>query len=296
MKPLNIALIVKNENSTRRDVRPMGYFSYDVPEFTWTHILPGKRFTVDSKELKRKGFDLIFHEDYPFGTIKGNSLPYVFLSIDSTLSELHYKHRVEQAGKADLILIDHDEPSRFSDKTLRLPYCINDKLFYSHLGTNRQTDIAYHCSATAHAGIDKRKHIRQLLHDLSVKHKWSYRSGVMGVFEYAQSYRFSKIAVNQSRTPINRPHRIFDAMACGAMVLSSPLPHIKEDGLQNGWNYCEYKDDDNLEFYIRHLLNNPEDLHDVAIRGYNLVMTKHTWSIRAKELRTILDANFSFNQ
>lgn len=305
MKPLKVALICKNENSTRRANRAMGYFSYDVPEFTWNHIIPGKNFSIDCRDLDLKDFDLIFHEDYPYGDYYNRSIPVIFLSIDSTLSEQHFDDRFNQSKKSDLILVDHDDLNRYSGlkkSIYQFPYCVNDKVFYSGYDYNhkddreRTNDIAFHCSTSAHAGSDERKRIRQLLHELAQKHHWIYKSGVLDLPDYANSFRSSKIVVNQSRTPINRPHRIFDAMACGAMVLSSPLPQTKTDKLdydKGDNNYLQFYNDEDLEANLKCLLFDiPNVISDIANNGYNTIMQNHTWSIRAKQLREIINKEF----
>lgn len=311
MKQLKIALICKNENSKKRDDRSMGYFSYDVPEFTWEHFTPGKNFNIDTFALYDKGFDLIFHEDYPYGVYdydSGSALPIVFLSIDSTLSPEHFSARLQQARRSNLLLVDHDDITRFTKtkdytnpvkrfpNTYQFPYCVNDKVFYRD-NRERTVDIAYHCSSSAHAGIEQRKHIRQLLHDLSVKHNWNYRSGVLPLDQYAESFRTSKIVVNQSRTLTNRPHRIFDAMACGACVVTSPLPELESDQLMKHFDYVEFDSDDILEKQIYINLNgkgvDDSSYYDtIANNGYNTVMQNHTWSIRAKQLREIINKEF----
>lgn len=299
MKKLKVALICKNESNTKRNDRAMGYFSYDVPEFEWTHLLPGKNFTINWNDFKHQRFDFVFHEDYPYGAIRNLDIPYVFLSIDSTLSDAHYRARFEQARTANLVLVDHDNVNRFfnvTHKVYQFPYCVNDKVFY-RTDDHKYRDIVYHCSATAHAGIDERKRIRRLLHDLSTKHNWSYKSGVLPLDQYATSMRHAKIVVNQSRTPNNRPHRIFDAMACGAMVLTSKLPRIDSDGLFNSeqdWKHIEYLDDFDLEDSLDRALNGKpvNMLNFVADNGYNLVMQNHTWSIRARQLREIINKEF----
>jgi glycosyl transferase family 1 len=297
LKPLNIAVIVKNANSTKRDNRAMGYFSYDVPEFTWEFILPGKRFNINWRKFKgERQFDLVFHEDYPYGNIIGLDIPYVFLSIDSTLSEAHYKDRLRQTSHADLVLVDHDNLNRFNVKhcnVYQFPYCVNNRVFYKS-DDIRTTDIAYHCSSSAHAGIDERKRIRKLLSELSLKYNWNYKSGILPLEQYAESFRSSKIVVNQSRTPTNRPHRIFDAMACGAMVLSSRIPYIKEDKLTmyDDDVLKQFGSDYYLENELTNFLSTPYALNHVANNGYNIIMNNHTWAIRARQLREIINKEF----
>jgi len=296
VKPLKIALICKNENSKKRNDRAMGYFSYDVPGFTWGHFTPGKNFIIDLDDLKSDGYDLVFHEDYPYGNYIGDSIPVVFLSIDSTLSNEHSQDRFNQSQRANLVLVDHDllelYSTRLKQPVYQFPYCVNDKIFYRDDTKERINDIAFHCSSSAHVGSDERKRIRRLLHDLSVKHNWSYRSGVLDIHDYAESFRTSKIVVNQSRTPINRPHRIFDAMACGAMVLTSPLPYTIDDKLKYAIDYDVFENDNWLEKQLDFYLNHPLSLESTALSGYTNVLLNHTWSIRAKQLREIINKEF----
>lgn len=293
MKKLKVALICKNESNTKRNDRAMGYFSYDVPEFEWTHLLPGKNFTINWNDFKHQRFDFVFHEDYPYGTIRNLDIPYVFLSIDSTLSPEHFSARYKQAQQSQLILVDHDNIDTFQEieTTYQFPYCVNDKVFY-RTDDHKYRDIVYHCSATAHAGIDERKRIRRLLHDLSTKHNWSYKSGVLPLDQYATSMRHAKIVVNQSRTPNNRPHRIFDAMACGAMVLTSPLPRLEADKFQYEMPYEEFHDDNELEEKLCYMLENDDIRQMIADKDYNIIMQNHTWAIRARQLREIINKEF----
>lgn len=296
MKPIKIALICKNENSKRRDNRAMGYFSYAVPEFTWEHFTPGKNFNIDLDDLKADGYDLVFHEDYPYGSYIGDSIPVIFLAIDSTLSHEHYEVRRKQSLSADLTLVDHDNPKRFKD-AIQFPYCVNDKIFYKD-ERQRNVDIVFHCSSSAHTGNEERKRIRQLLHEFTKKHGWVYKSGILDLPDYANSFRSAKIVINQSRTPLNRPHRIFDAMACGAMVLTNKIPYLESDIIRPYFEYEYFENDEMLEQTLNSLLWTPKFsggyfYESIANDGYNVIMQNHTWSIRAKQLREIINKEFN---
>lgn len=287
--PLNVALIVKNENGTRREARNMGLFSYGVPEFQWTHFTPGKRFRVDTKALKRQGFDLIFHEDAPEGEYHNGALPVVYYAIDSTLSEDHYRVRHIQAKSANLVLVDHDTPARFRDackRVVRLPYCVNDRLFKDY-GHEKSVDVAFYCSAGQWAGGEARRDLRNQLDMICKKHGWSYRSGMLPLEEYAQAFNRSKVLVNLPRTLTNRPHRVFDGMASRTCLLTGELPPIEEDCRQSGVHYAVFEDIKHLENQLEVLLGGA--WQTIADNGYQLVQACHTWAVRAKELRTLLE-------
>lgn len=291
MRPLKVALIVKNKPGPReRERRNMGYWSYDVPEFTWEHFSPGKDFVIERFD-KFRDFDVIFHEDGGnYGVWGGCNPPVVYLSIDSTLSDNHYHIRFEQAKQADLILLDHDATARFyhaGPPVRRLGYCVNDHVFKP---LEKHLDVVYHCSSssgTGAPGAQERIKLRQDLNAWGTIGGWSYRSGVAGLDEYAANMGSARIVVNLPRTVTNRPHRILDAMAAGACVLTGPIPTVDGDGLQDRVHYRTFAETAEVPAMIGELLTD-HAWTQYAINGHELVMARHTWAIRAQELRQII--------
>src|SRR5690606_14013920 len=108
LKPLHVVLIVKNSPATReRENNQAGYFSYDVPEFTWEYLVPGKGARISLGALQKAGADVVCHVDGgSWCEYAHRTIPVVYYSIDSTLSEAHYWHRLGQARKADMVLIE----------------------------------------------------------------------------------------------------------------------------------------------------------------------------------------------
>ena len=135
MKPIRVALV--HRNSPRLFNRMVGWWSYEVPQFTWHHcpVRLKKPFTVDKDGLA-ENHDIIVYEDGKIGgTFTGSAdIPICYAVVDSTLSEAHYQHRLQQADQCDLILLDWDRLERFEKPGLppveRFNYCVNDKLFY----------------------------------------------------------------------------------------------------------------------------------------------------------------------
>lgn len=285
MKPLHVALVVKNTPSTfARDDRNMGLFSYAVPEFTWEHLAPGKGFTLSTDDLKRKGFDLVLHEDGgAWGDYLGHALPIVYYSIDSTLSEeFHFRPRFEQARKADLVLVDHDDLSRFKGTgkpVHRLRYAVNDRLFYPR---EKTIDVCFHCGSSEDRG--------KLRTDLSVLCRAfgvSYVSGAVDLATYADHVGRSLVVVNLPRTARNRPHRVYDALACGATLLTAPLPTVSGEGLRSGDQYVPLTED--LEASLERALVHHERYAEAGIAW----AADQTWAVRAKELRGMLQCALS---
>jgi hypothetical protein len=280
MKPIHVAVIIKDRPGTReRERRNMGMWSYAVDSFTWDFIAPGKGTTISTRDLKAKGFDLIFHEDGgAWAEYSGRAIPVVFYSIDSTLSEeYHFRPRFAQACQADLVLVDHDRLERFEPSgrpVRRLLYCVNDRLFYPR---EKTLDVDFQCG-----GTPERARLRVQLSELCKAHGWSYRSGVAPLEDYAAAMGAAKVVVVLPRTPRNRPHRVYDAMACGAAVLSAPLPDIQEERLFAGRDYTPLSED--LDTQLAAVLGWMPHL----VSAGNGFIQQHTWSTRARELRTLL--------
>ena len=273
-------------------MRNMGMFSYELPEFTWEHFYVHGLPRVDKKLYKN--FDLIFMEDVTQGTkFLGSGPPIIYYSIDSTLTDRHYQVRLEQAKQADLVLVDHDEPGRFATgkPVLPFPYCVNDKLFTP---LEKKLDVSFHCSGGGkygHPGGDERALVRQILGSIAGKNHYTYRSGGVGLSEYAINMGQSKIVVNWPRTTRNLPHRVFDTMACGACLVTAPIPHVIGDNIERGKDYVGFDDPKDLEYIIPDLLRN--NLWSAPAKlGHEKVMKKHTWAVRAKQLRELVAKEF----
>jgi spore maturation protein CgeB len=289
VKPLHVALIVKNNSASReRDRRQAGYFSYAVPEFTWEHLSPGKQSQMDTRALKRAGFDVILHEDGGnWGAYLGSAIPVIYYAVDSTLSTAHLAQRQEQAARADLVLVDHDRLERFAARrgkpALRWGYCVNDRLFYPR---EKGVDVAYHCNSggVAHS---RRAEVRALLREWSGADGYSLSTGHLDVVQYAEALGRARVVVNLPQFAGNRPHRVLDAMASGAALLTAPVPDVSGEDRRAGTHYAEWQDTGELRQRIAAMLDE-DGWREYADAGYAWVMAGHTWAVRARELRSLI--------
>lgn len=291
MRPLRLAVVVKNAKSADPCTRGMGYFSYPVPELTWQFIVGGKEFEHDTNALRRGGFDAILHEDFAsLGRYIGSGMPLVYLAIDSTLSEAHYAARLPVARQADLVLIDQDRPERWMPhaRMVRMfPYCVNDTLFRDD-GRLRDVDVAIHLGkGEGTVGREARAEVAGWVAQVCAERGYRWRKGILDLPAYAASFQSAKVVINWSRAPENRPHRVFDAMASGAAVLTGPLPLVREDERVAGAHYWTFRDRRELGIGLAHLLEGGA-WQEIAAAGHRLVTERHTWATRAGELRALL--------
>jgi glycosyltransferase involved in cell wall biosynthesis len=283
---MNVALVVKATGGTQcREDRNMGYWSYPVPEFEWKHFLFGGRMAYVTDEMNER--KIIFQEDAGPRHFKRCKRPIVYLAIDGTLSDDHLQARLERAGQASMILVDHgqlENYAQFDVPVRRLNYCVNDHLMKDY-GEEKSVDVSFHCGG---GGKKERRKIRSMLSTYCKKRGLVYRSGVMHPVEYARAMARSKIVVNWPRALGNRSHRVFDAMACGACLVTGTLPDVDGDERVKGRDYAEVSKIKEIPDAIDDLLGSDEWI-EIAARGKKLVAKYHTWAIRARQLRQIID-------
>ena len=291
MKPLKVAIIYKSRHGIdEHDQRAVGWWSYPVPEFEFEFFRAVQQIAMSTFN----NFDLVFHEDTTKLAVyvrHGQTPPVVYMSVDSTLSDAHYKSRLALAKQADLVLVDHDKLERFKSlgkPVRRFSYCVDEHIFKP---LEKELDVSYHCGSGESRGFPggkERNEIRRHLGEYCSRAGCSYRSGAVGQDEYASDMGKSRVVVNWPRTVINRPHRVLDTLACGAALLTGPIPQVDGDCLVSGIDYVDYADMDQLDEKLKMLLEH-ESWKFYADAGYKLAMERHTWSVRAQELRLILN-------
>jgi len=283
VKPLNVALVVKHSSTSvrERDCRNMGYWSYGVPEFEWTH------FDGFGPASELNEFDLVVQEDAGPKRYSGLTVPLVYVAIDTTLSPDHLESRLPRAANADLILVDHGPLEDFYplDKpVMRWNYCVNDNLMRDY-GEGRDIDVSFHCGGR---NSEERQRLRLLLSEYCEDNGLTFASGVLHPTDYARSMARSKIVVNWPRHPNNRPHRVFDAMACGACLVTGRLPKVAGDYLLLGLDELQQVDKlEDVTLAIKYMLDTGK-WEELAQKGQRFIARYHTWAIRARQLREII--------
>lgn len=291
MKPLNIAVFVKSSPgaTTTGPSRNMGWWSYAVPEFDWK-LFPHNGGTEDLGRFKK--YDLIWHEDSGYVDYANNKSgpPVIYYEIESAFTENHYKARLNQAKQADLVLVDWSPLEWFKPsgkKVIRFPFCVNDRVFYPR---EKTTDIAWH-AATSKVGGAIRHQLTDDLIEICNRKGYSLRRGPLPILEYGASMGAARVVANQNRLPNIRAHRCFDAMACGAaLITGNPTPFTSGDLVIEGQEYLTFSDKHELENKIDELLYG--EWIRLAEAGYRVVSENHTWAVRASQLRDIIKKEF----
>lgn len=282
MNKLRIALVHANRPRDFVPGRMVGIWSYDVPEFEIRHFGTPRQFRMKRSDFRL--FDVIVREDHKcYGQfINDYDIPVVAYIVDSTLSDDHYQTRLKLARTADLVLVEQDDLARFAAcrRVRRLPYCVNENL-YKDYGLPKSVDVGMYCNDTP-----QRVALGEKLRAFCEQQGYSFEYGRREGTEYAKAFNAAKVCVNLARTPTNRPHRTFDVMACKSCLLTSSLPDISGEERENGVHYATFYDDGGAALAIGVMLESGE-WQDVAQAGYDLVREKHTWAVRAKELRQI---------
>jgi hypothetical protein len=279
---LKVAL-VHTDNPRAREGRMVGIWSYGVPQFEIEHFPQPKKVRLNKEQFS--AFDVIFHEDHKnWGRYIGDGPPVAYYIVDSTLSDNHYRVRLEKAREiADMVFVDWDDLARFDLKVpvYRLSHCVNDRLFHDY-GLDKATDIAFNCMRKG-PGSDKRALLDIWLNEYCERKGLVYDNRILPDREYAQAMNRAKVVVQVNRTPATRAHRTFDAMACRSCLVTDPLPEVSDEARWAPQHYLEYHDLDELGQILDGLLAT-EGWRQIAENGYQLVQAEHTWSVRAEYL------------
>jgi hypothetical protein len=290
VKALRVAVVTRPGSIPGQ--RNVGYWAYPVPEFTWQHFEVPKGST--RSRAKFSGFDLIVWEDGKSSirwVDKGPPIAYVV--VDSTLDDEHYQARLRHGAQADVILVDWDRLERFEQlgkPVRRFSHCVNDRRFRDW-GEAKTVDVAYHLSEDT----PERRELGDWLGVLCQERGYVYARGARLGDDYARAFNRAKVTVDLARTPLNRDHRLFDAMGCRTCVLTSPLPEVSGEVRAADVDYLEWADTWELRGRLEDMLDphrwgiaGPDRWHWIADQGLRRVQDCHTWAARARELRETL--------
>jgi spore maturation protein CgeB len=102
-------------------------------------------------------------------------------------------------------------------------------------------------------------------------------------YDMGKIYLSSKIVVNRSlRRDLNV--RVFEAMAAGAMLITNRDADGLNELFQENIHLVCYESNDELISKIRYYLEHDEERREIARKGHEEVMAKHTYQVRTREI------------
>lgn len=115
----------------------------------------------------------------------------------------------------------------------------------------------------------------------------------------ASLYATSKICLGLRRTGFSRKgsggafsvsSRMFEVMGCGGFYLSDEIERMEEVGFKEGIHLVTCKDYKELVDKIKYYLKHDEEREKIAKAGQDLVLEKHTLTVRIKQFWEIMSA------
>lgn len=108
--------------------------------------------------------------------------------------------------------------------------------------------------------------------------------------EVAEVYKRSKIVVNIGRDdyPQDANLRVFEAMAAGALLITSVPTELSALGLQEGQHFVGYRDKDGVEDLVQYYLDHETERHRIGEAARDLVLREHTYDRRVEQILTML--------
>jgi GT2 family glycosyltransferase/tetratricopeptide (TPR) repeat protein/2-polyprenyl-3-methyl-5-hydroxy-6-metoxy-1,4-benzoquinol methylase len=246
------------------------------------HLLPSECYAA-----KQRTFDLFLNIDDGLSyDWPGELHPSVFWAIDT---HLDFDACLAKARKFDFVFAaQRDGAERLRERGIAtarwLPLACDPEIHAKH-----KVEKDFDLSFVGNVIGDERTKLLRLIQK-------RIRSAFVGqryFDEMAKTYSASRIVFNRSiRNDINM--RVFEALACGSMLLTNDLVENGQAELfEDGVHLATYRDADELfdkfKYYIAH-----SDLRErIASAGRNLVLEKHGYKHRMERILSEVSGQFS---
>jgi len=155
-----------------------------------------------------------------------------------------------------------------------MPYACDTETV-RNLGLHRDVDLAF-------VGRLYTKERRRLIGALSRRYRMNEQRYYLQC-EIPDLYSRAKVVVDLPDGD-NIPFRVFEAMSCGALLMTRRMPSGLEDLFVEGVHYLAFGTDDELIEKVENYLQNDEERKRIASHGHKEVMQKHTLAQRLEML------------
>lgn len=231
------------------------------------------------------GADLFLYLE-PMGVIPGG-LAEAPVPTACALSDLHRNRRArQQVGQLfDHVFVYHrNHLSAFADRppgTVHwLPFACDTEMV-KDLDVPRDLDVAFVGRLYT---PERRKTIGQLSARYRLNEQRSYRQS-----EIPAIYSSAKIVVNLPSAD-DIPFRVFEAMSCGALLLTRRVDNGLDELFTDGVHYVSFADSGELFERIDHLLAHDDERRAIAAAGRAEILLRHTPEIRMTRLLELVAA------
>ena len=200
------------------------------------------------------------------------------LSMDT---HIDHKQRFQQYIQRDfdkVFTCHKDYTDKFSQVPSEWLPVAFDPDFHKPLNLPRIYDLAFVGNADAKVYPER----AEWLGRLSKKFKVGIFSNIFGE-ETVKVWNQTKIAFNRSFSG-DLNHRVFEVMGCGTFLLTDSVQNGFPDLFTDGNQLATYSNYDELESKVAYYLEHDDEREEIARRGHQDALDKHTYYHRAKTL------------
>ena len=136
----------------------------------------------------------------------------------------------------------------------------------------------------------QRERVR-LLRELSKRYRMNEFQKPASPEEMARIYNQSKIVINIPHRPGCFNMRVYEGLACGALMLTPELAHGQRELFPNGTHLATYSSETDLFAQIDYFLHHETERVQIARSGQKEVLAKHTYRHRAEQILAVISRN-----
>jgi hypothetical protein len=235
--------------------------------------------------------DWIFHveSDFPLlpRGLAQSRIPTMCFHVDTYAFT---RRRIRWSGLFDGVAVFHPGYERIFAKSghpgaFVLPHAVQREL-YDRPEKNREFEIAW--VGTTAGPIYRRR--RKWLPKLAAQFRMNDWKRGYTLAEVADIYQRSRIVVNLGRDdfPQDANMRVYEAMAAGALLITSAPTELTGLGFKEGTHFVAYRGEEELIPAVRHYLDHEDERSKIAAAGRGKTLREDTYDCRAARLLQVL--------
>ena len=189
--------------------------------------------------------------------------------------------------RPDLVLMAHSLhlAGKFPAPVRFFPFGMAADIFNSSEPLKgRSVDISFIGNTSPEDLYKKRREaLRALKEKFGASRRLDFRASVY-LDSLAKAYRSAKIVINHSADYVKSLNmRIFEGMGCGALVITDFVPGM-EMLFEDRKHLVLFHSQEELLERVDYYLNHPDEAQRIAAAGHRLLLGRHTYEHRAREI------------